>query len=286
MSALSDFCNECGHGAITIAYESEKEENNWFKNEIFERAVIEADVAIIDSYLCDYAIYKAISDRVPKLIIFDDYNRIKYPKSIIINPNIYYDQINYSNQDSPHFGGFDFVILRKSFWQISEKKVSPKRILLSFGGSDYRSLSIKFACLAEQFSDMVFVLPNLEDYNVVKKSFPKVNLLCKLDEANFYNEISKADIVVSACGQILHECYSLNKKVIGICIDFDQRYNKEFYQRSGFLYSAYDWDNVNLVQSVYKDLNFLVNNPTSFLPKKEKSFNCRKNLERILAKFQ
>ena len=110
---------------------------NCIKDKIFDREIKYIDwikkiesinpseknhIILIDSYLADEKIYSLLKSRFKKVIALDDYNRIVYDVNLIINPNVCYNNIDYSNQKTKIKGGKSYVILRKEFREISKKK--------------------------------------------------------------------------------------------------------------------------------------------------------------------
>jgi UDP-2,4-diacetamido-2,4,6-trideoxy-beta-L-altropyranose hydrolase len=285
MGALSDYLNETGDKCELIAYEKGSESSNWLRSEVYMHHILNVDAVIIDSYLCDYQIYSEISKEVPILMAIDDINRIQYPKSVIINPNVYYSSIDYSNQTAKHFGGIDYVILRRPFSDDPTISQIDQQILITLGGSDYRKLLPILARLSGSFSNIHFIVPDLDEFNALLSDFPKLKIFGKLSEWEFYRELSEAEIVISACGQTLHECYRLEKNTIGICIDHDQILNRNYYESVGFLFNSYDWNEKSLLEGIEKDITSLIREKKSIDNKTRTKLNPKRNLENIKAKL-
>lgn len=290
IKAISDYFESNLDICNVIKYEFGNENTNWFSNFELLKNLKDYNAIIIDSYLCPEFIYTKIYNENSNLIVLDDYNRISYSASVIVNPNVYFKENDYLNQKSLVVGGKDYVILRKKFREnsfIHDKKFSPGRILVTLGGSDYRNLFSKLLPLSLYFPNVRFIIPEKETYNKLKIKYPTSNLLGQLDENNFWKELSNAEIVISACGQTLHECASMNKTTIGICIDIDQLKNKEFYSRENFLFSAYDWDEYELFSKLVKNCKSLLNSKKKFIPVSkifhpEQNMNNYRNLVKSL----
>ena len=91
---------------------------------------------IIDSYLMTKEKNKEIKELFDKVVVIDDYNRIKYEADLIINPNIYGDKLDYSNQTAKVVGGKDYIILRDDLIENKKSKIIAfaKNILITVGG--------------------------------------------------------------------------------------------------------------------------------------------------------
>ena len=68
------------------------------------------------------------------------------------------------------------------------------------------------------------------------------------------DEIINSDVIISACGQTLHEIASINRPVIGISIDKDQVLNQKYYFDIDFLKEKISWDDDELEKLVSKEL--------------------------------
>ncbi|MBM9501964.1 glycosyl transferase family 1 [Leptospira sp. 201903071] len=224
----------------------------------------EYDLVVMDSYLASRDLIKLIDESSRKLVVIDDFNRLVYTADLIINPNVFFSKIDYRNQKCRVLGGNNFVILRKLFRDYKAKqetKTKEKGILISIGGSDYRQLLPKLAGLFLKFEGITIVCPELDPLIKLAEQFPKVRFLGHLNETRMLTEISRAEIVISGCGQSLNELYFLQKKTIGICIDHDQVLSQDYYFESGFLKSKLSWDSANLLENIDEMIRNLLSNP-------------------------
>ena len=220
----------------------------------------ESDILIVDSYLASNEILSKLYNKFYSLFIIDDYNRIEYPAEYIINPNVFFDSIDYSNQSGKCVGGKDFVILRKefrtskSFFSESSLKLN---ILVSVGGSDYRNLLQKIVITLDEVSNIEFEVVVIDPEGKLDiKSEQELNYFKTQTSIEMVGHMQKADLVISACGQTLHELASLAKPTIGICIDFDQILNQEFYYKRGFLKSLISWDDKDFSQKIKDNISY------------------------------
>lgn len=223
-----------------------------------EKLSHEYSTVLIDSYLSSGGVIERIKQLFERVIVIDDYNRIPYKADLIVNPNVFFEEIDYGNQQAPVYGGENFVILRKSFREHEATTERPQfinNVLITFGGSDFRNLNLpllKF--LVANFPHINFSAVVIEDTarEQIKQELPNVQLMGKLTEEQIYEQFLKADLVVSACGQTLHELASMNKRVIGICLDHDQEPNQNFYYKRGFLSQIIKWDDKDIFEKIKK----------------------------------
>lgn len=210
-------------------------------------------VLIIDSYIVSESWLSGFKDKNIIVVHIDDYNRITYPVNLILNPNVYGNSIDYKNQIAKCIGGPDYLILREPFryGEVKSNYKGTPRLLITMGGSDYRNLLprlIDWAIGLNLFKISVIAPEGLEF------SSKGVRVLPLLDANLMANEIINSEVIISACGQTLHEIASINRSTIGIGIDIDQRPNHKFYNSINFIKRNLWWDQKELEEEVRKEL--------------------------------
>ena len=75
----------------------------------------------------------------------------------------------------------------------------------------------------------------------------------------FCNLFISSDIIVSGCGQTLHELALLGKPTVGICLDIDQEPNRDFYFKNGFLAAKINWTDENFEKNILTEIEGLKN---------------------------
>jgi spore coat polysaccharide biosynthesis predicted glycosyltransferase SpsG len=225
---------------------------NWLQNLQHTLAYKECDTVVVDSYLAQEDVYKKLHKIFKKLIVIDDYNRLQYPATALINPNVFFNDIEYTNQKIKCIGGKDYVILRKEFRQLPKEafiKKEIEEILITVGGTDFRNIlpSVTKACLEAQIHRIAVITSEIHDLN---EEDERVSVLPLQDASGMYQLMQKADLVISACGQTLHELASLGKPTIGICLDVDQQPNQKFYLEKEFLPMRIDWGDDDIINKI------------------------------------
>jgi spore coat polysaccharide biosynthesis predicted glycosyltransferase SpsG len=220
------------------------------------------DVAFIDSYVADSALYTRVAQRVSVLVAFDDFNRIPYPVDLVVNPNPHADQLDYSGQNADVIGGSDFVVLRPELLPLHDEfevRDRCRNLFVTVGGDDYRLLLPKLLPrLAKRHYQLQVVgAAKSADLRSEYASYENVFVHEYLTASEMASQMTRADVTISAGGQTLHELAFLGVPTIGICIDDDQEGNVEFYNQAGFLPTRLDWDLDDLAGRVLKDLENL-----------------------------
>lgn len=216
---------------------------NWLKSIDSISPIEKNDFAIIDSYLADGNIYTQLAKRFNKVVVIDDYNRMSYPVEVVINPNVFFEDVNYSNQTAVCIGGKDYVILRQEFTQVEPQVIKNrklKNILITIGGSDFRNLLPKLISICEHQKGTNITV--IDPESKVVPHHQHLRVLPTQSAAQMVHEMKRADVVISACGQTLHELVAIQKPTIGICLDNDQVPNQSFYTKHGFLSETIQWN--------------------------------------------
>lgn len=221
------------------------------------------DTVIIDSYKLPVEGYQFLKPHFDKLIVIDDYNRISYPADLLINPNVYFNEMDYSNQSAQCYGGEEYIILRDDFRNYkhnSEKRLGNK-LLITLGGSDFNNL-LPIICEAIQHFKsfhVTVICPEKEKTNILSKKFPHFIFKGSLSSLEMFEEFLVSDIVISGCGQTLHELASLGKPTIGIRVGDDQLLNQAFYFKKGFLSHLISHDDIDIHQQLGDAVKFIDN---------------------------
>jgi spore coat polysaccharide biosynthesis predicted glycosyltransferase SpsG len=169
--------------------------------------------------------------------MIDDYNRINYPKGIVVNPSIYGDKLNYPNNNQiEYFLGEDYIILRKEFWDIPEKRINKdvKDVLITLGGVnnvDFLKKLLKF--LSRTFSDFNYHVITNSNFNFNLNL--NLNLYSGLSASEMLELMLKADICISGGGQTTYELARVGVPTIGICFADNQIGNLKYGDLTGYL---------------------------------------------------
>lgn len=187
--------------------------------------VRDCDIVIVDSYLAEKSLYEKISDvSSGKLVVIDDYNRLDYPKGVVINPSIYGDDVGYEIREGvSYLTGSKYIVLRKEFWDVPEKNIkqSVKDILITSGGV----MCPDFMC------KIIDPLKEKYDFNfhIIDTS------INRLSAKDILSLMLEADICISGGGQTINELARVGTPTIGICFYENQRMNIEAWGNTGFI---------------------------------------------------
>ena len=239
---------------------------NWIKdNERLITEIKDADIAIIDSYLAPKELYKEIAKSVNCAVYYDDYNRIQYPKGIVINGNIHAKSLNYPQiKGVKYLLGTKYLPLRKEFWDVPEKKIkeSVSSIMITFGGDDLRNMTPKILkALKENYPDIiknVIIGKGFKNVKEIEKETDNNTNLIYYPNAQKMKEVMlESDIAISAGGQTLYELARTGTPAIAVLVADNQMGNIEGLEKAGFIEFAGNWDNKNMLNQVLKKIEKL-----------------------------
>lgn len=236
----------------------------WADNKEELRSIMErCDIAIIDSYLASRGVYKQVARSTKITVYIDDYNRIKYPKGIVINSNIYAKNIKFRKTIGvTYLLGTRFSLLRKEFWKTPVKKINKRiaNVLLTFGGDDSIGLT----------SDVLKMLkvscPGLIKKVIITNAFRYMAKIKHLEDTQteiIYNvgtnkikEIMlQVDLAISAAGQTLFELARIGVPTVAVIYSKNQVLNALSWFQEGFIALAGERDDKNIASKILKKIS-------------------------------
>lgn len=200
---------------------------DWHKDSLL--VFDDVDVVIVDSYEASVETCFHVAELVSQIVFFDDNNRIRYPKGLVINGAVNAADLPYvENPGVTYLLGADFIALRRVFWDIKRQPLAKiRRAYVTVGGYDVLGI------LPRILKALTRWLPAVEKHVVAGNS----NVLCKQRATNLiyvHNNCSAqeiqqlmctADFAVSAGGQTLCELARCGVPTAGICVEENQRNN-------------------------------------------------------------
>ncbi len=239
---------------------------NWVKDKyLILNSNNKSDIAIVDSYIADINFYNYISDLIRIGVYIDDNQRIDYPRGIVINPTIHAERFDYPNKKSiKYLLGSKYMPLRKEFWTIPKKNVneSIKKIMITFGGNDIRSLSpIVLKLLVREYQNLAKVVvigkgySNIDEIERIKDD--NTNLIFFPDAEKISKIMLNTDIAISGGGQTLFELACMGVPTIAVCLALNQANNIEGFESVGFIKFAGWFNDKELHKKIISSINSL-----------------------------
>ncbi|MDH5368439.1 MAG: hypothetical protein OEW99_00320 [Gammaproteobacteria bacterium] len=214
---------------------------------------------LVDSYLADSHAYEILANYFNHVSVLDDYNRLKYPVDLIINPGI--ELPCYKNQNAKVVGGSKYIILRDEIIQQDKKSGyhGYQEILVTLGGRESSAVYDWLVPLLEEhcFTSIKIVTGNNENISSLSKKFndPVIEWFGKVDAEKIAELMYQTNICISAGGQTLHELAYIGVPTICIKTGEDQEYNIAGYVKAGFLQENLSLTTCCLPQKINKLLD-------------------------------
>jgi len=239
---------------------------NWIEEKEKLFGFIEnADIVIVDSYLADISLYKAMSALSKIPVYIDDNKRINYPEGIVMNGAVYAEDVDYiKNENVEYLAGPEYMPLRKEFWKVPEKEIRERvqNIMMTFGGDDAKNMTPKILMfLNEEYPELMKNVvigrgfQNMEEIDDLREK--KVNLIYYPDAEKMKEIMLESDIAISAGGQSLYELAGVGVPTIGICVAENQLENVEGWAKAGFLEYAGWYSEKNLLEKIRNSMKHL-----------------------------
>ncbi|MCB0820271.1 MAG: hypothetical protein KDC13_06580, partial [Bacteroidetes bacterium] len=236
---------KCEYIIETKEFEPDNKQGEYsfsWHNELYLDKNPENCITLIDSYLADKTCIKKIADFYPYTAVIDDYNRIEYPVNLIINPGEDLNQIDYSNQKAEILKGVDYILLRPEVAAKAHEyhffNDSINKILITVGGSDIHDILFPVGELVSKLlpeSQVQILCPEAAKAELLSGNLLNCQILPRQNAEEMVSLFLQADLVISACGQTLHELAALGTPFIAFLTGDDQRYNQEFYFQNKIL---------------------------------------------------
>jgi len=217
------------------------------------------EILIIDSYNAPLALINKFANS-NNLVFFDDYDRIDYPKGIVINGALNAEDI-YSkrNPDLKYLLGGKFQTIRKEFWDVKilKKHSDIKNVLITFGGNDSRNLTPKVMELINKHN------PEIIKNVIIGNSFTNTDAINKTTDSNTNlilnpkaDQISQlmleADLAICGAGQTLYELARTKTPTVFVGIAENQRNNIKSWANFPYFSFAGWWNTKDIIGRLHQ----------------------------------
>jgi spore coat polysaccharide biosynthesis predicted glycosyltransferase SpsG len=227
---------------------------------------------VIDAMFYNFELFKLLIKEI-KVPVFIDYSKQKYPRGIVINRTMDIQKIKNNKQNNvKYLQGLKYFSLTKAFWYVPEKIInkSIKDILVTFGGSDPRKMTLKILKFLTKY------FPKANKTVIIGKAFENIDTIKSIKDKNtlFYDSPSgetiknlmlKTDIAISAGGYTLYELARIGVPTIALSVVDNQTTNINGLIKTNFIEYAGRWDDDDILDKINNLMRKLLN------------FNLRKN---------
>lgn len=197
---------------LPIIWEQEKETWNRF-HQLTPNAVV-----FFDGYKFGYEFQKKLGSFQFKSIIIDDFAIGKFCSSAVINHADILAEAYHKKAETKVYTGFDFLMLRKTFFYPSN--LIPRTdfsLLICFGGSNSTNLRALIRTIESiKGLDTIAVITNQQGYSDLTQMKVKkdIKIFKNLNSEEVKHKIQTSEIVLCQSSTFALECFVLNKKII------------------------------------------------------------------------
>lgn len=163
------------------------------------------DIIFIDSYEADIQIYAIASNSSKVAVFLDDYERISYPRGIIINFAPEAKELFFKNKEihNTYLLGTDYVPLRESL--LLDKPAKKRQIFIMLGGYDINNLSINILEALDNIDIQKILVTNNEEILNKVHRFKNVRVLYKPSDNELIYEMSSSSMAISTASMAVYE---------------------------------------------------------------------------------
>lgn len=184
---------------------------------------IHYDVIFIDSYEATEEIYNTLQKKTNIGIYIDDYERINYPKGIIINfaPDSKELFFKNKNKNSEYLLGLDYIPIRKEFLKYKNLK-KEKKLFIMLGGSDTANLSLNIIEALKDIDIKKVIVSNNEITSNKLSKYDNVKVLFQSNDDELIKEMATSSYAISTASMSLYEFSFLQIPTIIITVSQNQ----------------------------------------------------------------
>ncbi|MFA6308334.1 MAG: UDP-2,4-diacetamido-2,4,6-trideoxy-beta-L-altropyranose hydrolase [Clostridia bacterium] len=244
---------------------------------------------IVDSYYVTEQYLQQLMNYT-KVIYIDDMNFFRYPASMVINYNNYYEIFSYKKiygeTTTKLLLGCDYTPLREEFRTINYQfKEIVKRILITTGGIDQYNITgklLKRIIAMRLFKDIEFhVVVGSFNKNIIslKKLSGRINSVILYQNIGDMSKlITSCDIAITAGGSTMYELCACGIPAISFSFADNQILGVKGFAKDGLIAYAGDArsNEVKCIANLIAYIEEYIKNPED---RKEKSINMRKKVD-------
>lgn len=217
---------------------------DWRNPEAAQACVSGFDIVVVDSYVADIAVYRAIAEAVPVAVYFDDTARLRYPRGFVVNGNPDAPRLAFrTSQDAALLLGVQYQPVRAEFISALQRTARPRveRVLVVSGGSDVGGTRDLLSTAAKDSYPGAHV-------DVVESPRTAVEMA---------DAMLRADVALSAAGQTLYELAATGTPTIAVCVAENQVAQALALHRVGAIRLSGQWGKPVVLSTLVAQLGSL-----------------------------
>jgi spore coat polysaccharide biosynthesis predicted glycosyltransferase SpsG len=210
------------------------------------------DIIFIDSYIATLTIYEYLKTHSKQLVCIDDYGRLSYPKSIIINfapqANKYFKYL-----DDNYLLGLKYLPIRKELQNIKPKKENS--IFIMLGGNDIKNLSFEILKTLNSINIKKYIVINNKTKLLQAKKYKNCEILYKPTPKKLYQTMANSTIAITTASMSVYELAYLKIPTFIIAVETNQINGINQLIKYKLSYKSIDINKQNWQKQLYNMLN-------------------------------
>jgi len=210
------------------------------------------DIIFIDSYIATLDIYEYLKTYCKQLVCIDDYGRLSYPKSIIINfapqANKYFKHI-----DDNYLLGLKYLPIRKELQNIKPKKEN--YIFIMLGGNDIKNQSFEILKTLDNTDMKKYIVINNKTKLLQAKKYKNCEILYKPTPKKLYQTMANSTIAITTASMSVYELAYLKIPTIIFSVAPNQDGGIEQFIKYKLSYKSIDINKQNWQKQLFNILN-------------------------------
>lgn len=223
---------------------------------------------VLDSYFVTSAYMRALKQEVA-LVYIDDMNAFDYPADVVVNYNIYAEDMEYP-PGKKYLLGPKYAPLRREFHNIPKKEIrrDVKDILLLTGGTDLEHVVLTLLHHLQKnplpegitlHAVLGALNQDAEEIERVSKGFPNVRLYRNI--TNISELMQECDIAISAAGTTLYELCACGVPTVTYILADNQILPAKAFERTGLMLCAGDVrTDTGFAKKIFSKVDMLIRN--------------------------
>ena len=228
------------------------ESYDWRNNFEFLPAMKSADIVLVDSYVIPNSSVKIILEVSKRPVFIDDVIRRHYDRGCVLDWTIRAETNAFlpRNEHVSYFLGPTYCCLREEFTAPARVRSELESIMITFGGSDFRSLTRPVVqMLCEQWPGLkkrVVVGPGADDRFLDQREWPMCDFFFNCSASKMRDIMDASSIAVCTGGQTLYEMAARGLPPVVIGILDEQMEDINGFVAEGFATYVGPWDDKRL----------------------------------------
>jgi UDP-2,4-diacetamido-2,4,6-trideoxy-beta-L-altropyranose hydrolase len=208
------------------------------KESVLFDLIKDTDIVFIDSYLAKLDLYQKIQKIAGLTVCIDDNNRLTYPEGVVVNGNIYAEDLDFPPVNK-YLLGPQYIPLRDAFLNVPEKVINDRvsNVLITLGGNDTVNIIGKITeLLNNRFPELdKTVLFGSQPDSSLQKNDNKTTIFYNLNAEEMKEQMLRADFAISGSGQTLYEMARIGVPVIAVGLAENQVNNIKGWEKVKFI---------------------------------------------------